>query len=157
MLRPLRPPELLETIPERREPGLRVRVALSISHQHANAPHPLGLLRTPRAAMPPRTEQHDELTSITPLACVSGGPDACAVGGAFRRKGPAAPNKRAPPEPRTTCRRAPRNGTRSPDGPANAQPALLCIIAATSGMLAWGLDRPLTAAAFAAAATFMEQ
>jgi hypothetical protein len=33
--------------------------------------------------------------------------------------------------------------------------ALLCIIAATSGMLAWGLDRPLTAAAFAAAATFM--
>jgi len=33
--------------------------------------------------------------------------------------------------------------------------ALLCIIAATSGMLAWALDRPLTAAAFAAAATFI--
>jgi hypothetical protein len=33
--------------------------------------------------------------------------------------------------------------------------AVLCIIAATSGMLAWALDRPLTAAAFAAAATFM--
>jgi hypothetical protein len=33
--------------------------------------------------------------------------------------------------------------------------ALLCIIAATSGMLAWALDRPLTAAAFATAATFM--
>jgi hypothetical protein len=33
--------------------------------------------------------------------------------------------------------------------------ALLCIIAATSGMLAWTLDRPLTAMAFAAVATFM--
>jgi hypothetical protein len=33
--------------------------------------------------------------------------------------------------------------------------ALLCIIAATSGMLAWTLDRPLTATAFAAVATFM--
>jgi hypothetical protein len=33
--------------------------------------------------------------------------------------------------------------------------SLLCIIAATSGMLAWALDRPLTTAAFAAAATFM--
>jgi len=33
--------------------------------------------------------------------------------------------------------------------------ALLCIIAATGGMLAWALDRLLTATAFAAAATFM--
>jgi membrane protein YdbS with pleckstrin-like domain len=33
--------------------------------------------------------------------------------------------------------------------------ALLCIIAATSGMLAWTLDRPITATAFAAVATFM--
>jgi hypothetical protein len=33
--------------------------------------------------------------------------------------------------------------------------ALLCTVAATGGMLAWALDRPLTAVAFAAAATFM--
>jgi hypothetical protein len=33
--------------------------------------------------------------------------------------------------------------------------SLLCIIAALCGMLAWTLNRPLFAAAFAAEATFM--
>jgi hypothetical protein len=33
--------------------------------------------------------------------------------------------------------------------------ALLCIIAATSGALAWALDRPLIAVAFAAQAAFI--
>jgi hypothetical protein len=33
--------------------------------------------------------------------------------------------------------------------------ALLCIIASLSGMLAWALDRPLLAAAFAAQVTIM--
>ena len=39
------PPELPETLPERRDLGLRVGVAFSISHQHANPPHALALLR----------------------------------------------------------------------------------------------------------------
>jgi hypothetical protein len=33
--------------------------------------------------------------------------------------------------------------------------ALLCIIASLTGMLAWALDRPLLATAFAAQAVFM--
>jgi len=33
--------------------------------------------------------------------------------------------------------------------------ALLCIIASLSGMLAWAVDRPLLAAAFAAQVTIM--
>jgi hypothetical protein len=33
--------------------------------------------------------------------------------------------------------------------------AVLCIIAASGGMLAWALDRQLAAVVFAAAATFM--
>jgi hypothetical protein len=39
----LRPAKLLESLPERRVPGLCVRVALGIAHQHADAPHTLGL------------------------------------------------------------------------------------------------------------------
>jgi len=48
----LRPPELLQSVPERRDPGLRFLVTLSIGHQHADRPHLL--LRARRAATPPR-------------------------------------------------------------------------------------------------------
>src|SRR4029453_3621916 len=41
----LRPPKLLESPVERRDPGLSFRVVLGIRHQHADAPHPVGLLR----------------------------------------------------------------------------------------------------------------
>jgi hypothetical protein len=50
---------------ERRDIGLSFPVALSIPHQHANAPHPLALLRARRER--PRcgraAEQRDELAS----------------------------------------------------------------------------------------------
>ena len=42
----LRPSELLESLPECCDEGLSFRVALGIPHQHADAPHAVGLLRT---------------------------------------------------------------------------------------------------------------
>ena len=52
----LRPPELLESLPERRDPGLSFPVALGKRHQHADPPHPVGLLRArgERPRTPPR-------------------------------------------------------------------------------------------------------
>ena len=44
----LRPPELLESVPERGDEGLPLRVALGIRHQHADVPHPLQVLRALR-------------------------------------------------------------------------------------------------------------
>src|SRR5262249_15418273 len=75
MLRPLCPPELLETLPERRDLDLRVRVAFSISHQHANPPHPLALLR-PRRQRPRgrATKQPDELA---PLHSITSSASSC--------------------------------------------------------------------------------
>ena len=43
-----RPPQLRERIPERRDLRLRSRIALRKAHQHADQPHPFGLLRTRR-------------------------------------------------------------------------------------------------------------
>jgi hypothetical protein len=40
----LRPPELLEFLPEPRDPGLGSMIALGKAHQHTNAPHALWLL-----------------------------------------------------------------------------------------------------------------
>jgi hypothetical protein len=47
------------------------------------------------------------------------------------------------------------NGTRHLMDRRTRDLALLCIIASLSGMLAWALDRPLLAAAFAAQAAIM--
>jgi hypothetical protein len=44
----LRPPELLEPLQERGDADLSFPVALGIPHHHADAPHPLGLLRARR-------------------------------------------------------------------------------------------------------------
>jgi hypothetical protein len=44
----LRPPELLKFLPECREERRSFQVVLGIAHQHADAPHPLGLLRARR-------------------------------------------------------------------------------------------------------------
>ena len=60
------PPELPETLPERRDLGLRVGVAFSISHQHTNPPHPFALLRACRERPRDRraAEQRDELAAL---------------------------------------------------------------------------------------------
>ena len=55
-----------ESLPERRDPGLCFLVALGIPHQHADPPHPVGLLRA-RSERPIRrraTEKRDELASL---------------------------------------------------------------------------------------------
>ena len=60
----LYPSELPKPVAERGDEGLSFRVALGIPHQHANPPHPAGLLR-PRRERPRRrtAEQRDELAA----------------------------------------------------------------------------------------------
>ena len=41
----LRPAELLQSLPEYGDVGLSLRGVLGIGHQHADAPHPIRLLR----------------------------------------------------------------------------------------------------------------
>ena len=64
----VRPPELLESLPECGDVGLSFRVTLGIAHQHADPPHPVGLLRTRRERPSGRraAQQRDELA---PLHC----------------------------------------------------------------------------------------
>jgi hypothetical protein len=58
----LRPSELLEAVAQRREAVLRLGIILGCRHEHANAPHPLELLR-PRRERPCRraAEKRDDL------------------------------------------------------------------------------------------------
>src|SRR4029453_6786752 len=44
----LNPAKVFEASPQRRNIGLSLRIALGVSHEHANAPHPLSLLRARR-------------------------------------------------------------------------------------------------------------
>ena len=62
----LRPPELLESLPERRDVGLCFRVALGIAHQHADPPHPLALLR-PRRKRPRDGRAAEKCDELAPL------------------------------------------------------------------------------------------
>ena len=54
---------MLQSLQERREAGLRFRIVRGDAHQHADAPHPLALLRTRRERPRRRraAEQRDEL------------------------------------------------------------------------------------------------
>ena len=61
----LRPPELLESLAERRNIGLCFPVTLGIPHQHADPSHPVDLLR-PRRERPSNrhaAEKRDELAA----------------------------------------------------------------------------------------------
>ena len=57
------PAQLLQPLQERRDAGLSFRIVRGRGHQHANAPHPLGLLRA-RRERPRRcaAQQANELT-----------------------------------------------------------------------------------------------
>src|SRR5439155_24781668 len=62
----LRPSKPFEPLPERREARLAFRIVLGEGQQHADAPHPIGLLR-PRRPRPRRrraAEEGDELASL---------------------------------------------------------------------------------------------
>ena len=56
-LRPTVQPNCCQPLQERRETGLPFRIVRGYSHEHADAPHPLALLRArrerPAAAAPP--------------------------------------------------------------------------------------------------------
>ena len=62
-LRPIGPAQLLQPLQERRDAGLRFRIVRGCGHEHADAPHPLGLLRARRERPRRRraAEQRDEL------------------------------------------------------------------------------------------------
>src|SRR4029077_20491317 len=60
----LRPPELLQSLPESRAVGLRFRVALRIAHQRPNPPHPVSLLRARRER--PRRRAAETRDEIAP-------------------------------------------------------------------------------------------
>ena len=64
-LRPIDPAQFLQPLQERRDAGLRFRIVRSRVHQHADAPHPLGLLRARRQRPRRRraAEQRDELAA----------------------------------------------------------------------------------------------
>ena len=62
----LAPSQLLQALLERRDAGLIVRVVGGRGHQHADAPHPLRLLRA-RGERPRRSrtaEKRDELAAL---------------------------------------------------------------------------------------------
>src|SRR5262249_32144665 len=81
---PLLPAQPIQFPPERRDLGLCGRIALGIPHQHADAPHPLALLRAHRER--PRcyraTEQRDELAP--PYHSMTSSARASSVGGTSR-------------------------------------------------------------------------
>ena len=83
MLRPSAHPELLKSLPERRDAGLSFRVALGEGHQHADAPHAIGLLRARRERPRSRraAEQRDELAA---LHSITSSARASSVGGTSR-------------------------------------------------------------------------
>src|SRR5262249_5952160 len=78
-----RPAQLLQTLQERRAARLRHGIARRLAHEHADAPHPLRLLRARREW--PRGgragEQRDELAS---LHSITSSARASSVGGTVR-------------------------------------------------------------------------
>ena len=61
-LRPIGPAQLRQRLQECRDAGLKFRIVRGCGHEHADAPHPLGLLRArrerPHAAAPPSREMN---------------------------------------------------------------------------------------------------
>jgi hypothetical protein len=73
---PFNPAQALQALQQRRDIGLSLRIALGVSHEHADAPHPLGLLRPGRERPCGRraAEKRNELApshSITAFARAS--------------------------------------------------------------------------------------
>ena len=58
------PAQLLQPLQERRDAGLRFRIVRGRGHEHADAPHPLGLLRARRER--PRSRRATENTEKFP-------------------------------------------------------------------------------------------
>ena len=78
----LHPPELLQSLSKCRDPGLCFRVVLSIEHQHADAPHPLGLLRARRDR--PRRSAAEQRDELAPSHSITSSARASSVGGTSR-------------------------------------------------------------------------
>src|SRR3954454_15243542 len=70
----LRPSELLQSLPESRDAGLAFRIAISIRHQHADAPHTVRLLRAcpERPSSRRAAEKRDEIAPSHVLPSIRG-------------------------------------------------------------------------------------
>src|SRR5262249_35720665 len=79
----LHPPELRECLPECRNEGLSFPVSFCISHQHADAPHPLALLRA-RRQRPRGCRAADERDERPALHSITSSASASTLGGISR-------------------------------------------------------------------------
>src|SRR5262245_40149890 len=77
------PSTLLESLPERREAGLHVRIVLSEASQHADAPNPVVLLR-PRRERPGRCRAAQQRYELAALHSITLSVRASSVGGTSR-------------------------------------------------------------------------
>src|SRR5262249_53266683 len=66
----LSPAQFRQSLRERHDPGLRLRIVRSQVHQHADAPHPLWLLRT-RRERPPGCRAAEQRDEVTPLHSIT--------------------------------------------------------------------------------------
>ena len=66
------PTQFLQRLQERPDPGLIFRIVRGCGQEHADTPHPLGLLRArrerPRAAAPPRSVMNSRRLIAAPEA-----------------------------------------------------------------------------------------
>ena len=63
---PIGPAQLLQPLQERRDAGLIFRIVRGCGHKHADAPHPLGLLRA-RRERPRRRRAAEKRDELAPL------------------------------------------------------------------------------------------
>src|SRR5262249_37153226 len=77
----LHPPELLESVAERCDPGLSFLIARVVRHQHADPPHPIGL-RARRER--PRGRTADKRDECAAVHSITSSAAACSVSGTVR-------------------------------------------------------------------------
>src|SRR5215472_11134988 len=73
------PAQLLQALPERRDAGFCLRITHGEWYEHADAPHPLGLLRARRER--PRGRAADERDELAPFHSITSSASASSVGG----------------------------------------------------------------------------
>ncbi len=82
-LRPIGPAQLLQPLQERRDAGLTFRIVRGAGHEHADAPHPLALLRA-RRERPRRRRAAEQRDELAPLHSITSSARASSVGGTAR-------------------------------------------------------------------------
>ena len=81
-LRPIGPAQLLQPLREHRDAGLPFRIVRGQRHEHADAPHPLALLRARRER--PRRRAAEERDELAALHSITSSARASSEGGTVR-------------------------------------------------------------------------